>query len=128
MHTYLHVAFGACHLDLNRKMNSLPQSLQRPSSSFTLETLLDSLSNNSLEVTAKFSRNTLDAFDKKLKENGVVTKLRDFQIKGVLWMLEREKDDNCIKMDMNDLDTHTKYDDKMNVVLSAILKSQICCA
>ena len=98
--------------------------LQKPSHSFTLQTLLESLSNNSLEVTAKFSKSTLDVFDRKLKESGVLTKLRDYQLKGVLWMLEREKGDNCIKLDINEVDTHTKCDDKMTVILNAMLKAR----
>ena len=121
------LAFGSTPIDMSTLMKDLP--IQQPSSCFTLETLLDDLSQNSLDITAGTTRAQLDIFDKQLKNNGIVTKLRDYQLRGVLWMLSRERDDDCLKLkSRNEEDNNhsgvVDADHRAVMLLTAMLSSR----
>lgn len=58
--------------------------------SFLLQNLMDFLCDRSVRATDKYSALNLLATAGELKSAGITTELRSYQLRGVLWILERE--------------------------------------
>ena len=117
------LAYGSQPIDMATLMKDIP--IPQPSTCFTLETLLDDLAANSIDHTANYTRAELDMCDRQLKNNGIITKLRDYQLRGVIWMLSREQEDDCLSMKpITAICDDVGGDDRTLVLLHAMLASR----
>ena len=60
---------------------------------YSLERLLDSLSENSISNTSIYNDEYLDQISGKLLGHGISTSLRNYQLRGIIWLILRENKD-----------------------------------
>jgi hypothetical protein len=75
-------AFGAPEVTLSSPAASSHDLFGGDSSHHLLEHLLSSLSSHSISSTDHFDRRALSSLSSLLKDAGIVTLLRDYQLKG----------------------------------------------
>jgi hypothetical protein len=60
---------------------------------YSLERLLDALSENSISNTSIYSDEYLDQISAQLLDHGISTSLRNYQLRGIIWLILRENKD-----------------------------------